>query len=70
MTKFALITLKQSENSLDALISSEKRLEAVNYEIYTDIGEAYEKLVQSKQDGLEAIVLSQSLIVDLAAKVL
>ena len=70
MTKFAVITFKQSENSIDALISPEKRLEAVNYEIHTDIAKAYENAAKSKQEGFESVILSKSLIVDLAAKIL
>lgn len=70
MSKFAVIQFREAENCIDALFSSEKRLEVDTFKIHTDIAEAYENLTQCKSEGIEAIVLSETMLVDLATRII
>lgn len=66
MTGYTLVVFKESETELDALFSITERLEHISSETYADIGEAYEKLTVEQSRGNKAILLSDSLIMDLA----
>ena len=70
MQKYAVITFREAENTIDALFSSEKRLEVNSFKIHTDIAEAYENLTERKSEGCEAIVLSETMLVDLATRII
>lgn len=68
MTKYAVIQFKEAENTIDAINGSESRLELLNCEIHNNVAEAYEKLVKTHSEGIEAIVLSEEAIRDLYLK--
>lgn len=70
MQKYAVITFREAENNIDALFSSEKRLEIDDYKIHTNIADAYQNLTERKSEGVEAIVLSETLLVDLATRII
>lgn len=68
MTTYTVIVFKQADNEIDALFALNERLEYVSSESYTDIAEAYEKLTEAQTEGKTAIVLSDSLLTDLAVR--
>lgn len=69
MTGYTLVVFKESETELDTLFSITERLEHISSETYTDIGEAYEKLTVEQSRGNKAILLSNSLVMDLAKNI-
>ena len=70
MQIFTLVVFKESETELDALFSLNERYEHISHKTYTDIGEAYEKLAMEQSRGNKAILLSDSLITELATQVI
>lgn len=70
MNKFAVIKFREAEHCIDALISPDKRLEVDEYEIYTNLADANEKRAQCESEGIEAIVLSETMLVDLATRII
>lgn len=70
MQNFTLVIFKESETELDALFSLNERYEHVSHKTYTDIGEAYKNLTMEQSRGNKAILLSDSLITDLATQVI
>lgn len=70
MTKFAVITFRENEYCIEALLSPEKPLEVDSHQFYTNIADATEKLTQLKSEGIEAIVLSERMLVDLTTRII
>lgn len=68
MSTYTVIVFKQSETELDALFALNERLELLLSETYSNIAEAYEKLAMEQSRGNKAIILSDSLITELAVK--
>ncbi|ENV00384.1 hypothetical protein [Acinetobacter variabilis] len=70
MNSYTVVIFKEAETEIDALLSLNERLEHISHKTYTDIGQAYEKLTDEQSRGNRAILLADSLIIDLATNIL